>query len=338
VVGAVGLLCLALATSSACSASDDGSDGASRSEKRTTTTMTAATTAAAAARAARDFSGAGRVVIAHRGASLAAPEHTFAAYDLAMEQGADYLEQDVQLTKDGRLVVLHDPSLERTVRGPAASCTGLVSDHTVEDLAACEAGSWFNEAHPDLADDAYSTQTIPTLDQVLDRYLTDARYYIEVKAPDDQPEMVPTLLALIAKAEADWADVAPTDGELPRFVIQSFSADSLRAVHEERPDLPLVQLIRNGEPVPDGAALDAIAEYAVAIGPPKTMATSSLIADANDRCLDVHPYTIDDPAEMATVLDAGAGGMFSDDPGALRRVVAAQPEGDALCPATATAG
>ena len=103
------------------------------------------------------------------------------------------------------------------------------SRYTVEELSACEAGSWFNEAHPELAEDEYAEQTIPTLQQVFDRYLTDARYYIEVKAPDDQPEMVPTLLDLIAKAEVAWADLdldlRLADPKLPRFVIQSFSAD-----------------------------------------------------------------------------------------------------------------
>ena len=59
-------------------------------------------------------------VIAHRGASWDAPEHTFAAYDLALAQGADWIEQDLQMTRDGQLVVLHDDSLDRTARGPSA--------------------------------------------------------------------------------------------------------------------------------------------------------------------------------------------------------------------------
>ena len=73
----------------------------------------------------------GPIVIAHRGASGYAPEHTFASYDLAVEKGADYLEQDLQLTADGVLVVLHDATLDRTARGPAASCTGPVSEKTL---------------------------------------------------------------------------------------------------------------------------------------------------------------------------------------------------------------
>src|SRR3712207_6457951 len=70
--------------------------------------------------------------VGHRGASGYAPEHTIPAYDLALKMGADYIEQDLQLTKDGVLVVLHDETLDRTARGPEESCTGSVIDKTLE--------------------------------------------------------------------------------------------------------------------------------------------------------------------------------------------------------------
>ena len=69
--------------------------------------------------------------IGHRGASGLAPEHTFAAYDLALRLGADYIEQDLQVTKDGVLVVIHDETLDRTASGPAANCTGPVDQKTL---------------------------------------------------------------------------------------------------------------------------------------------------------------------------------------------------------------
>ena len=107
------------------------------------------------------------MVIGHRGASADAPEHTFASYDLALEQGADYIEQDLQLTADGVLVVLHDDTLARTARGPAGSCTGPVADKTLDQLQDCEVGSWFNEANPDEADPAFADLAIPTMEAVL---------------------------------------------------------------------------------------------------------------------------------------------------------------------------
>ena len=141
----------------------------------------------------------GALVIAHRGASGYAPEHTFAAYDLAVEQGADYLEQDLQLTADGVLVVLHDATLDRTARGPAGSCTGPVSEKTLAQIQECDVGSWFNEAHPERADPAYVGLRIPTLEQVLDRYATDVRYYIEIKALGAGSGMEEPLLDLLGQ-------------------------------------------------------------------------------------------------------------------------------------------
>ena len=81
--------------------------------------------------------------IGHRGASGTRPEHTFAAYDRALALGADYIEQDLQVTSDGVLVVLHDGTLNRTVRGPAENCTGAVDTKTLAQIKTCSAGEWF---------------------------------------------------------------------------------------------------------------------------------------------------------------------------------------------------
>jgi glycerophosphoryl diester phosphodiesterase len=296
------------------------------------TTTTAAVTTTVPEASATDFSRPGIAVIAHRGASAYAPEHTNAAYTLAIDQGADYIEQDVQLTEDGQLVVLHDPSLDRTARGPAEQCTGFVSEKTVDDLATCDVGTWFNEAHPDLAEERFARQRILLLSEVLQDYGGNIRFYIEVKAPGDQPGMVDELLAVL-----DGADLDTTDPDLPPVVIQSFSAESLEEIHERRPDLPLVQLIRQGEPVPDDEALDAIAAYAVAIGPPKEIVTRDLVDAAVSRCLDVHPYTVDETSEMGSMLDAGVGAMFTNKPDQLVGLLPEQPMDTGLCPAKATA-
>src|SRR3954453_23297629 len=90
--------------------------------------------------------------IGHRGASGYAPEHTIPSYDLALKLGADYIEQDLQLTSDGVLVVMHDETLDRTARPTAASapgdCSGLVIKHTLAQIKTCDVGSWFNETYP----------------------------------------------------------------------------------------------------------------------------------------------------------------------------------------------
>ena len=100
------------------------------------------------------------LVIAHRGYSGQAPEHTFAAWQRAADAGADYLEQDLQMTADGVLVVLHDGTLERTARGDARFCTGLVSEHTLAELRNCDFGSWFNAEYPQFANTAFESVRI----------------------------------------------------------------------------------------------------------------------------------------------------------------------------------
>ena len=106
------------------------------------------------------------ILIAHRGASGLAPEHTLAAYDRAIEIGADYLEHDLQRTRDGALVVLHDETLDRTARGPAENCTGPVRSKTLAQLETCDFGLLFAEGRPD-AVDAFAGEMILTLDAVL---------------------------------------------------------------------------------------------------------------------------------------------------------------------------
>lgn len=301
--GAVALL--ALAGCSGSGSSGDGGASTSDAERTATTTVPVAH--------AGVFGAPGIAVIAHRGASGSAPEHTFAAYDMALTDGADYLEQDLQLTKDGELVVLHDPTLDRTASGPAADCTGAVADKTAAQLEQCEVGGWFDPDDPEASlpvkDGPFVGAKIPTLASVFDRYGAKARYYIEVKAPDEQPGIEDALLDLLD--DADLADPAPG---LPPVVIQSFSADSLQRIHERRPDLPLVLLIAGAAQKPDDAALADIAEYAVAVGPAAAMVDEAFVDAANAHCLDVHPYTVNDEAEMTSLLDAGVGGMFTNVP------------------------
>ena len=248
------------------------------------------------------------LVIGHRGASAYAPEHTFASYDLALALGADYLEQDLQMTKDGVLVVLHDDTLDRTTAGVRR---GRVIDHTLAQLRACDVGSWFNAARPEHARPTYVGQRIPTLDEVFARYADRATFYIETKNPEEAPGMEEALLELLdsyelrASAAAEW-----------RVLIQSFSEPSLRRVHELDGSLPLIQLLEAGqeEPAALRSRLRGVAEYAVGIGPSWRDVDAALIAAARHACLDVHPYTVNDVAAMQRLTALGVTGMFTDVP------------------------
>ena len=262
--------------------------------------------------------------VGHRGASGRAPEHTIASYDLALALGADYIEQDLQLTKDGVLVALHDPTLDRTARGPVENCTGRVIDRTLAQIRTCDVGSWFNERYPEHARPEYVGLRIPTLDEVFARYRHRASYYIETKNPEEAPGMEEALLALMDR----YALRRPA-AEKRQVLIQSFSPASLRKIHALDPSLPLVQLASGGASATAQivASLPAIAEYAVGIGPAKAAVSAALVAEAHARCLDVHPYTVNESAEMAQLVALGVDGMFTNFPDRLDAVLGTRANG-----------
>lgn len=248
------------------------------------------------------------LVIAHRGYSGIAPEHTLAAYDLAHEAGADYLEQDLQMTADGVLVVMHDATLDRTLRQPDGTpCTGPVIDHTLAELRDCDAGRWFNERNPELAKDEYLGLRVPTLEEVLERFGDSARYYIETKNPEEAPGMEEALIRLLGAHGFLGRDETP-----PRVIVQSFSAESLRKLRELEPGLFLVRLLDRLPSEELLQLLPAIADYAQAIGPHFSSVDETVVRAAHELGLAVHPYTVNDPAEMKRLRSIGVDGFFTD--------------------------
>ena len=237
------------------------------------------------------------IVIGHRGASGYAPEHTFASWDLALRLGVDYIEQDLQMTRDGELVVMHDATLDRTTTG-----TGNVIDHSLAEIASLDAGSWFS------AD--FAGATVPTLRAVFQKYGHHANYYIETKNPEEAPGMEEKLLALLA--EFDLRDAAVAKWQV---LIQSFSVPSLLKVAEIDAALPLIQLIgKEYSSTHIQATLADIREYAVGIGPAHSSVDAQLLAAAHEHALVVHPYTVNEPAEMQRMIELGVDGIFTDYP------------------------
>ena len=252
--------------------------------------------------------------IGHRGASGYAPEHTIPAYDLALDQGADYIEIDLQMTKDGVLVAMHDDTLDRTADAPEGVpkrfCSGPVIKRTLEQIKMCDAGSWFNEAYPEYASEEYVGLQIPTLEEIFQRYGTSVNYYIETKNPEAAPGMEEELLRLmeeyklIEPAAQNW-----------QVLIQSFSAESLMKIHEMNSSVPLIQLYSSTETSESiQASLAEVSTYAVGIGPSMTDVDAALVEAAHALCLDVHPYTVNETADMQALIDLGVDGMFTNFP------------------------
>lgn len=256
------------------------------------------------------------IVIAHRGASASAPEHTYAAYDRALAQGADYIELDVQRTKDGALVVIHDATLDRTARGASADCTGRVAEKTLAQLETCDAGSWFNSANPTIARTEFAGLRIPTLVDVIARYAVSARLYIETKDPESYPGIEAELVAIL-RAHG----IAAGSTALPRVYIQSFSRASLQRVHELDAALPLIQLFGPLSATEIISQLSDVRSYAAGVGLLKEDVSASIIAPAHAKCLLVHAYTVDDSSEMLSLLGMGVDGIFTDRPDLMREMV-----------------
>lgn len=256
------------------------------------------------------------LAVGHRGASGYAPEHTIASYDLALDLGADYIEQDLQLTKDGILVAMHDPTLDRTARGSAENCKGLVIEKTLAQVKTCDVGTWFNERFPELARAEYVGQRIPTLDEVFARYRHSVNYYIETKNPEEARGMEEALLALM-----DRYNLRRTAAEQWQVLIQSFSAASLEKIHALDSSLPLIQLYPGMTSAAIQATLDDVDDYAVGIGPSQGSVDAALVAAAHGRCLDLHPYTVNDAASMQRLLDLDIDGMFTNFPDRLNALL-----------------
>lgn len=231
--------------------------------------------------------------IAHRGASGVAPENTLPAFDLALDCGADGLELDVHMTRDGVLVVVHDATLERIAGRP-----DFVADMSLRELQQIDAGAWFG---------GFAGPSIPTLDEVFHRYRGRTRYFVELKDPELYVGIEAELLRLVHEHRLGG-----------RVVVQSFSSASLQTVAAQ---VPVVRLYPEGVPI--ATTLDETAAYAYGIGPCASDVDRELVRRAHARALAVFVYTVDSPDERASLAAAGIDGIFTDFPGHLALTTAA---------------
>ena len=310
--------------------------------------MSAATLAQAPAYAAKP------IVIAHRGASGYLPEHTLAAYELAVRMGADYIEPDLQLTSDGQLVAMHDATLTRTtnVRSLFAARNGgfRVSDFTLAEIktltvvppaggTARNTYPGFTPANPDLR--------VPTFQEVVDlakqqSALTGRTVGIYPEAKQADPAMEDAILATLRANGYD----SPDD----KLFVQSFSDETIRSIGLKAEalglDLPLVVLGSASTDTSGNAglrvgtrilSLSEVASYADGIGLSlnATNITADYIAQAHALGLQVHGWTFNQPnpelaaAQFALYLERGMDGVFANYPDLGRAAVdqfAAVPE------------
>jgi glycerophosphoryl diester phosphodiesterase len=235
-------------------------------------------------------------LVAHRGASAYAPEHTLASYRLALQQHADYVEQDLAVTKDLALICLHDESLERTTniedvfpdRAVVDRATGrkqwLAVDFTLAEIKRLDAGSWF--------DARFAGERIPTWEEAVATVGTAAGLYPELKTPALYRARGIDQTALFIESLKRLGLQKRTPGSL---IVQSFDEQPLKDLTVQIPSLPRTFLIDNR----DGArwltaeGLAQIKTFATGIGPAKGLLDGhpEIVRTAHAAGLTVTPYT-----------------------------------------------
>jgi glycerophosphoryl diester phosphodiesterase len=274
-------------------------------------------------------------LVGHRGASAYAPEHTLASYRLALEQGVDYVEQDLAVTKDGVLICLHDPTLDRTtnveemfpnrssiVTWEGRSVRGwLANDFTLEEIKKLDAGSWF--------DSKFAGERIPTFQEAVDLVKGKAGMYPELKVPELYAargiNMEQTVADVLTKNGLRGSNADP---KTP-VILQTFNPDSVKKLVSMKIGVPVVLLIF-GQGIDSWGSRESVVTAkstgASGLGPPKELLLKypQVVGWAHELGLTVTPYTFRSrnpgrfgsvKEEMAHFLyDLDVDAVFTDNP------------------------
>jgi glycerophosphoryl diester phosphodiesterase len=240
-----------------------------------------------------------RQLIAHRGASAYAPEHTRAAYQLAVDQRADYVEQDLAVTRDGALICLHDDTLERTSNAAEvfpdrfATVTGrggptkrwFANDFTLDEIRRLDMGRWFNAK--------FAGERIVTWQEAVDLVRGKAGLYPELKSPplytSRGVDMVKLFVDSVKKNGLD----RPESLETTPMIVQSFDEPTVRRIATELPTVPRILLMESFGAGMSDARLRDIKTFATGIGPAKGLleAQPDVVRRAQAVGLTVTAYT-----------------------------------------------
>jgi glycerophosphoryl diester phosphodiesterase len=272
--------------------------------------------------------------VAHRGASAYAPEHTLAAYQLAIEMGADYVEQDLAVTRDGVLICLHDASLERTTnveevfpdRAVSISLEGktrrawVANDFTLAEIKRLDAGSWFNAK--------FTGEKVPTFDEAVALVKGKAGLFPELKTPEIYEGRKVEFEQLVAAAlDKHGLRGAKADPKTP-VILQTFGQASARELAKMQIGVPVVLLLEYEARLQSADQVKAWKGIVQGFGPTKriVMENPDFVKWAHAEGMTVTPYTFrqSDPLksgfrevseEMSHFLyRLGVDALFTDNP------------------------
>jgi len=227
-------------------------------------------------------------IIAHRGFSSAAPENTLAAFREAIAVGADYFELDVHQSRDGRLIVIHDATVNRVASGGEQ---GKVADMSLRELRKIRVG------YPRRFEDNFPRERIPTLRRALRVAKGKISVCVEIKVEGIEEATMKTIRRLNMEDEV---------------IIFSFHYSVLEKFRELDADIPLLYLrsVVDSTFIADAAAIRA---SAIGAGRP-TKITAELLQTVHAKGMELWQWTINDPADMQHLLEVGADGIITDYP------------------------
>jgi glycerophosphoryl diester phosphodiesterase len=238
------------------------------------------------------------LVIGHRGFSAAAPENTQASFKKAMEVGADMIELDVHLSRDGQVVVIHDDTLNRTTNGK-----GRVANYTLNELKELNAGSWFGSQ--------FFGEKIPTLKEVLELTRGQILLCIELKGGD--------LGQYSLKDLADWSlQEVEKAGMLSQVLFASFDLSAIERIREKNPRIPVALIyskswsspraVTGERPIPVLSCRD-------------TVLTQTNAAKARLEGMKILVWTVNREKRMERFLNMGVDGIITNYPDRLMKIL-----------------
>jgi glycerophosphoryl diester phosphodiesterase len=235
------------------------------------------------------------LLIGHRGASGYCPENTFASFDKALEWNVDYIEIDIQVSKDGKIVVFHDSTVDRTTNGH-----GAVKDYTYEELKKLDAGSWFSPE--------FTGEKIPLLEEVLEHVWPKAGLIIEIKYPEKYPGIEQKLVELLAKRNIT-----------EQIMIQSFQVQSVKTFHKLAPSLPVGVLLRHRSNGISEKKLHDFSAFASFINPKHTMMNQTVRKRIHRHGMKAFTWTVNDRSKIQSLLNIQLDGIATDFPDLLAK-------------------
>lgn len=259
-------------------------------------------------------------LIAHRGASGYAPEHTIASYQLALDQKADFVEPDLAITKDGVLICLHDDSLERTTNveevfpdrysrdtpGRNGAKQWLANDFTLAEIKRLDAGSWFNAK--------FAGARVTTFEEMVNLVKGKAGLYPELKSPPLYTARGVDMVKLFVEAMKKYGLDKPDSLKVTPIIVQSFDEGAVRRSAKELPGVPRVFLTSNDADVTE-ARIKELATFATGIAPEKAVIARhpEMVAAAHAAHLTVTSWTFraDDKIAFPSVRDEMAHYLYT---------------------------